>query len=273
MSWCTRSRLVDLAVDVGFRERLGGSDILVGTVLSLPEVTLAELVCSPFDFVWIDLEHGAIDTRDIPALAVAAKAAQTAALVRVPSWTSERLPAVVDAGVDGIVAPRVESEAEAKLLVARLRYPPAGSRGFGPRRAGFYGRTPRLWETREAEVACIVQIETAAALAAVVEIAAVDGVDALVVGCADLSFDLGVPQQLDSPAMQEAIELVRGAALAEDKAFGVAASDARSIARLGGEFGLTMAVLSVDVRLYAQAVDEAARSMLEALNPTVPSSR
>ena len=99
-----------------------GRQPLLGTVLTLPDVALAELVAEPLDFVWIDLEHGALDAGDVPPLAVAARAAGCAALVRLAS--ADRVPAILDAGVDGVVAPRVESAAQARRLADRLRHPP-----------------------------------------------------------------------------------------------------------------------------------------------------
>src|SRR3954469_7505157 len=106
----------------------------IGTVLSLPGAALAELAGAALDFAWIDLEHGALGLADVQAMAVGLAAAGCAAHVRLPSAAYARLAAVVDAGVDGVVAPRVESPDEICALVRALRYPPAGRRGFGPRR-------------------------------------------------------------------------------------------------------------------------------------------
>src|SRR6185312_2834466 len=110
---------------------------------------------------------------------------------RLPHAGSELLGPVLDAGVDGVVAPRVDDAATARALVARLRYPPAGTRGFGPRRAGDYGRSGPI-----SPVTCTVQIESPAGVAAAADIAAVDGVDAIVLGCADLTRALDAPQDL-----------------------------------------------------------------------------
>ncbi len=240
-----------------FVDRLRAGERLLGTMISISDLMLAELVCGAFDFVWIDVEHGALGAQHIPDLCIAARAAGAAALVRLPDPHCTRLPAILDAGVDGIVAPRVQSAADAAELVRCLRYPPVGSRGFGPRRAGHYGRIAAFASSPAAEVACIAQIESARAAAAAAEIAAVEGLDALVVGCSDLSFDLGVPQQLDAPVLRSTIDDVRLSARAAGVAFGIAASgDPAQIAALAAE--ATLVTYSVDVRLYARAVDEAA---------------
>ena len=235
----------------------------VGTVLSLPDPVLAELACRPLDFVWIDLEHGALSTGDAQVLALAACAAAARAYVRLPSCAPDTLPAILDAGIDGIVAPRVESAAEAAALVRRLRYPPAGTRGFGPRRAGDFGRAAGF--AASARVECVVQIESPAGVEAAREIAAVDGVDALVLGCADLSFALGVPQRLEAPELALAAERVADAADAGGVAFGVAGpGDPDRLARLAAGRA-ELVVLGADVRLYAAGVDTPVRALRAAL--------
>jgi 2-keto-3-deoxy-L-rhamnonate aldolase RhmA len=230
-----------------FADRLRRRDTLVGTVLTLPSAPLAELVAESVDFVWIDLEHGALDGRDVPTLAVAARAAGAAAFARLPSADAAALATVLDAGVDGVVAPRVDSAAAARKLVERLHHPPRGSRGFAARRAQGYGRAATH---APVEPLCLVQIESPAGVAAAAEIAAVDGVDALVVGCADLALSLGVEPR-------DAIPEVQRAAAAQGLASGIAGpEDAELLLELAGEHS-TLMVCSADVRLYARAVDEA----------------
>jgi 4-hydroxy-2-oxoheptanedioate aldolase len=233
----------------------------IGTVLSLPGAALAELAGTALDFAWIDLEHGALGLGEVQAMAVGLAAAGCAAHVRLPSSASQILPAVIDAGVDGVVAPRVESVVEARDLVCRLRYPPAGSRGFGPRRAGRYGRTPGFWTAAESRVSCTVQIESRAGVGQAGEIAAVDGVDAIVVGCSDLSLELGVPGELGSGVVQAAVDEVAGAAAAAGIAFGIAAAaePASVVALAAGRADLL--VYSADTRLYSAAVDAAVESL------------
>jgi 2-keto-3-deoxy-L-rhamnonate aldolase RhmA len=242
---------------MSLRQRVARGERLLGTVLTIPDPSLAELTSAAFDLVWIDLEHGALDVRDLLPLLPAVKSAGAAAVVRLPRADAERLPAILDAGVDGVVAPRIETAEQAEEFVARMRYPPEGTRGFGPRRAGEFGRTFNFWAAEEARPAALVQIESRAGVAVSDEIAAVDGVDALIIGTADLSFDLGEPQVLDSEDMRQTAETVRAAAAEARKAYGVAAASATAIAALLGSTG-SIAMLSVDVRLYAAAIDAAA---------------
>jgi 2-keto-3-deoxy-L-rhamnonate aldolase RhmA len=233
--------------------RLHGRETLLGTVLTLPEVALAELLAEPLDFVWIDLEHGALDAGDVPPLAVAARAAGCAALVRLAS--SDRVPAILDAGVDGVVAPRVESAAQARRLADRLRHPPRGSRGFAARRATGYGRAAAA-QSSGADPLLFAQIESAAGVEAAEEIAAVDGVDALVVGCADLALALDGTLEPASPQVREAIAHVQDGAEAAGIASGVAGPDDPGLLHeLAGDRS-TLLVCAADVRIYARGVDE-----------------
>jgi 4-hydroxy-2-oxoheptanedioate aldolase len=231
---------------------------LAGTVVSVPDPALAELLGERLDFLWIDLEHGQLGPREVPVLAIAARAAGCAALVRLPQADSDLLPALLDAGVDGVVAPRVDDAATAQRLAARLRYPPSGTRGTAPRRANSYGRASA---PPDADLACIVQIETATGVRNAPEIAHVDGVDALVVGCSDLTLDLGVPGEPNSPALFDAVRRVQDAAGDAGIASGVAgAADASTLASLLAG-GSTVVVYSSDVRIYARAVEDAVATL------------
>ncbi len=236
----------------------------VGTVIASPDPALTEAAAGLFDFVWIDLEHGALDLGDVQTLAIASQGSGCATYVRLPHWDTERLPAVVDSGVDGVVDPQIEIAEQAVALVRRLRYPPRGRRGFGPRRAGGYGRVGAFWRSPEAEVACAVQIETRSAVENVGEIAAVEGIEALVLGTADLSTALGCPGEVDNPEMRAAAEEVQTAARAADVAFGLAGGgDPEALVALVPERA-SLYVYSVDLRLYRGALSGAAQTMRRA---------
>ena len=231
-----------------FRSRLAAAGPpLVGTVISLPDVGLAELTAAAVDFVWIDLEHGALSGRDVQPLAIAARSAGAAALVRVRASNDVALGPALDAGVDGVVAPRIERADEAAQLVERLRYPPRGSRGLAARRAsGYRGTAP--------EPVCFVQLESGAAVEHAEAIARVDGVDALVVGCSDLALDMGEELEQGWPRCREAIVRVSAACSEAGVACGVAGPDDPALLReLAGDRAGVL-VLGADVRIFARAL-------------------
>jgi 4-hydroxy-2-oxoheptanedioate aldolase len=231
----------------------------IGTVLSLADPVLAEAAADRLALAWIDLEHGALTVRDAQLLTLALQSRSCAALVRLAHGRTEALPALLDCGIDGVVAPRCEAPEDAAALVARLRYPPRGTRGFGPRRAGNFGRVDSYRRSGAATVECVVEIESAAGVAAAAAIASVDGVDALVAGCADLALELGTPDAA-SPELLDALGRVADAARGAGVAFGLA-GDERLLALL--DRAADIVVCHVDLRLYAAAVDGLARRLRE----------
>lgn len=236
----------------------------LGTVLASPDPALAEMVAEAFDLAWIDLEHGPLDVRDVLRLSLALRAGRCAALVRLSGSRFERLDAVLDCGVDGVVVPRVETAAEAAAVVAQLRHPPHGRRGHALRRAAGYGRRAH------AGVGCLIQIESGPAVAAAAAIAAVPGVDGLVVGTADLALALGVDLDLHSPAMRRALADVRDATEAAGVAFGLATGgDPADILDAVGRRP-DLVVYSADVRMYVDAIDAARRRLDDALCVPAP---
>ena len=235
------------------RSCLSAREPCVGTVVTLPDVALAELSASAVDFVWIDLEHGALGPAEVQPLAIAARAAGAASLVRLGANSHAAIGATLDAGVDGIVVPHVDTPAQAARVVERLHHPPLGSRGAAARRASDYGRAAAPAQPP----VCMVQVESAAAVEQAEAIAAVEGVNALVVGCADLALDLGTESDPSSNTFREAVAEVQRAAEAAGIASGIAGPDDPALlAELAGGRSSVL-VLAADVRVYARALHAA----------------
>jgi 4-hydroxy-2-oxoheptanedioate aldolase len=157
----------------------------VGTWCSLPSPGAVETVAqSGFDWVVVDWQHGQFGGESLGIMIQVASLAGAVPLVRVPLNEPWLIQKALDLGAHGIIVPLVNTRAEAERAAAACRYPPLGVRSFGPIRAA---RTIG-WEPDQAnaEVVCIVQIETAESLENVEQIAATPGVDALFVGPADL---------------------------------------------------------------------------------------
>jgi 4-hydroxy-2-oxoheptanedioate aldolase len=248
----------------GLRLGAGGSPAL-GIFVAEASPALAESLASRFDVLAVDLEHGALDLGEVLRLLTAAQSS-AAVWVRVPSVRSERLAALLDAGVDAIVAPSVEAPDEAAELVARLRYPPAGRRGLGLRRAGDHGRTPRFWDTPAARVGAVVQVETGLGVERAAAIAATEGLDGVLVGCSDLSMSLGQPGRLDAAELRQAVAEVEAAARAAGVAFGIAGGGADPAELLAlAPNPVDFLLYSVDTRVYAEAVDRVAERARAAL--------
>lgn len=234
-------------------ELTGGGRTLTGTVLTLPGATAAELLAEPFDVVWIDLEHAALGPFEAQEMILGAQAAGTFALVRLPPDAYPLMATMLDAGADGVVLADVRHAEVAARAVVRLEHPPGGTRGWGPRRSTLRQRStgrrpprPALW----------VQIESTEGVDNVGAIAAVQGVDVVVVGTADLSFAVGAPLDNHAPELLAAVDAVRDAAARGGVAFGVAG--ALDAAPAAAYEGARVLIYSTDARLCASAVDTAA---------------
>jgi 2-keto-3-deoxy-L-rhamnonate aldolase RhmA len=199
----------------------------IGTFVNLGSPLVTE-VCAMagFDWLLVDLEHGAGGEEGLLGQVLAAAAHDVPLFVRVESLERIRVGRVLDLGVAGVMIPRIGDASEASRVARWARYPPDGDRGVATynRSCGF-GARPEVLLTANDDVTLILQIETRGALAEVEEIAAAPGVDALFVGPRDLSQALGVPGDFDAPVYREALERVAGAAAAQGIAAGILAKD------------------------------------------------
>lgn len=161
---------------------------LVGGWLQLPCAATAELIGSVgFDFVVIDTQHGPIGDDALLPMLQALSATGTHAVVRVPEHGEAPIGRALDRGAAGVIVPLVDTAEQAAAAVAACHYPPVGVRSYGPTRLGWQGRAAN------APGLCIVMIETVAAVAALPEILAVEGLDGVFVGPSDLALSHGYP--------------------------------------------------------------------------------
>jgi 4-hydroxy-2-oxoheptanedioate aldolase len=198
-----------------------------------------------FDFVGLDVQHGLYGYESVVSAIRAVNTTPAAAIVRVPSLEPAFAGKTLDAGANGIIFPVVETADDAAAAVAACRYYPHGTRSFGPVRAGVrFGRDPDVL----ARLAlCIVMIETARAVNNIHQIVAVEGVDALFIGPADLAITYGMaPAAAPVPGVHaDAIEAVRQAATNAGLAVGLSCPDAESALRMAAA-GYTFLPIGID---------------------------
>ena len=206
------------------RGRVLAGEFMTGTFLNLGSSLTAEMAGQAgFDWVLIDLEHGAGDRQELLLQLQALESTPAAPIVRI-AWNDAVLfKRVLDLGVSGIMVPYVQSPEEAQRAVAAMRYPPAGVRGVASmnRACGFGAGFDEYFKSANSKLLTLVQIETAAAVDHAEEIAAVDGVDVLFVGPMDLSVSMGISCQWDHPALRAAFATVVSACRNAGKAAGV----------------------------------------------------
>lgn len=177
-----------------------------------------------FDSIYIDLQHSGISVETAGQISIAALGMGIAPFVRVPSVDVALITQVLDAGALGIVIPDLHSADEALAAVNAVKYRPMGERSYpGVCSQLAYSPAPVSQATAQlnAMTTVVAMIESAAGLAAVEEIAAVDGVDILLVGANDLCSEAGIPGQFDDPLVDEAYRRTAAACAANSKTLGV----------------------------------------------------
>ncbi|TPW78248.1 HpcH/HpaI aldolase/citrate lyase family protein [Schumannella sp. 10F1B-5-1] len=223
----------------------------LGVWVKLPTIASIEILAhAGADFVVIDLEHTLLSLETAAGMIALADAAGVAPLVRVPDSAPATIQRVLDAGAAGVLVPHVDSVEDARAAVRACRFPPKGSRGAGSTgSAGRWGTLRRADYLRfgNEQVLCIPQLESGAAIAAAGEIAAVDGVDAVFLGAADLTLDVG--PEADVPAL---LASARAAALAAGTPVGSAGASAMS-AHQAFDAGDAFFVAGNDASLLATA--------------------
>jgi 4-hydroxy-2-oxoheptanedioate aldolase len=177
-----------------------------------------------FDSLYIDLEHSSFSLHTASQLSIMALEAGITAFVRVPANTQDYISRVLDGGALGVIAPGVRSDEEARAVVAAAKYPPVGHRGLSQALPHLEYRSLPASEALPAlnEATFVaVQFESAASLAAMDEIVALEGIDMVLIGANDLLADLGVPGEYDHPKLHEAYERTIGACRRRGKHVGV----------------------------------------------------
>lgn len=195
------------------KEKLKKGEITIGTVVMLghPDVTewLAKI---GYDWLFLDAEHGPMGFETLQRMMQSMNGTNCTPIVR-PQWNDAVIiKRILDIGAHGIIVPMVSSKEEAENAVKACKYPPAGIRGFGPRRAAMFD--PSYCETANDEILTIAMIETDAAIKNIDEILSVDGIDVGFIGFADLSLSMGfgLPLKWDEPRYLEAYDKVLKAA-------------------------------------------------------------
>jgi 4-hydroxy-2-oxoheptanedioate aldolase len=235
------------------RARVLAGETLFGLFLDLGSPFSAEICArAGYDWLVVDLENGAGTEAGLVGLLQSVEVGGSTAVVRPQSGERLRIGRALDLGAAGIVIPRLESAAEAREAVSFLRYPPAGVRGVALRTRGAGLGTVAHGEVHQINerILGIVQIESVGALREADQIAAIDGVDVLFVGPADLTHSLGIPGQFDHETYRTALKTVVDACAAHGKAAGILIYDTAVVPDLL-ELGFRFVGIGADGALVA----------------------
>ncbi len=223
------------------RKRMLRGDILSGTFVKTPSHDIIEIMAlSGLDYITIDAEHAPYDRGSLDACLAVAKALNFPTLVRVPSAERHEILKVLDSGATGVVVPHVDSVEKATEVARWARFG-HGGRGYAgsTRWAGFATRKmPELLAKSQEETVVVVQIEEPEGVDACHEIAAVEGIDGLFVGPADLAVCYGVTD-INDKVIRDAIAKVGDATRAAKNCCITFAPDTSTAAELN-KLGVTM---------------------------------
>ena len=187
-----------------------------------------------FDFLLTDHEHGIGETRELVDMLRAIETTPTPALLRVPWNDHVFLKRVLDAGVQSIMIPQVETAEEAEAAVQACNYPPRGIRGYaaGVVRASTFGNEPGYAAKANDEILVIVQLESEKAIRNAAAVAAVPGIDVVFIGINDLAGSMGLLEQTGHPDVQALAKEAEAAISAAGKVAGTVPNDGADVAAL-----------------------------------------
>ena len=211
-----------------------------------------------FDWIFLDTEHGGFDIETVQDICRVANLANIAPIVRATDVQYPLIARALDCGAQGIIFPRVESPELLERAVSWTQFPPKGARGFGLAgpQTGYGSHTMgEAIDHVNANTLVVLQIETVRAFEARNELLSVAGIDAVLIGPADLSVSLGVPGEFQHPRMIETIEAIRQSCIR----FGVAPGlHARSsaLAKFWRDRGMLFLSCSNEVALLHERASE-----------------
>ncbi|AEI80110.1 2,4-dihydroxyhept-2-ene-1,7-dioic acid aldolase HpaI [Cupriavidus necator N-1] len=245
-----------------FKTALAARQAQIGLWLSMATPYLAEVSATAgFDWLLIDGEHAPNDLRSTLHALQAVAPYPVQPVVRAVAGEVPLIKQLLDIGARSLLVPMVDTAEQARMVVSATRYPPQGIRGVGSaiaRASQWSARTDYL-DVADDEVCLLVQAETVTALQNLEAICAVDGIDGVFIGPADLAASMGHRGRPGHPEVQAAIEGAMRTIIASGKAAGTLTSDP-ALARRYFDLGCTFVATGVDVMLYANAARKLAAS-------------
>jgi len=195
------------------KRRLAAGELALGMGLRQARTVDTAMIAKTCDFDWlfIDMEHSAMDVDTAAQIAVAGLGAGITPLIRVPGHEHHHATRLLDAGAQGIVVPHVDSVEEAERVVSYCKYPPLGHRSVaGAQPQLGFRAMPVAEATRlvNEEILVVVMLETPLAISKAEDIAAVKGVDVLLIGTNDLCAEMGIPGQFTDAGVEAAYKTV-----------------------------------------------------------------
>lgn len=252
-----------------FKQRLRSGEAQIGLWLGLANAYCAELAANAgFDWLLIDGEHAPNDLRTLLGQLQAVAPYPSQPVIRPVVGDTALIKQVLDIGVQTLLVPMVESADQARELVRAIHYPPHGVRGVGSAlaRASRWNSIPGYLDKADEQMCLLVQIESREGLANLDEIAAVDGVDGVFIGPADLSASMGFRGNPGHPDVQTAIGDAIARIRQAGKAAGILSADEK-LARRYIELGAAFVAVGVDTTVLMRGLQTLAATFKDTPKP------
>ena len=192
------------------RKTLKAGGHSIGSWMQIPHPSVAEIMGNAeFDWVAVDMEHGAISVSQLPDLFRALELGKTLPLARIAHGQPKECKQALDSGAGGIIVPMVETAEQLIMIRDSCRWPPSGTRGVGFSRANLFGQRFDNYSVEAQTPLLIAMIEHHRAINNLHDLLAVDGLDAIMVGPYDLSASMGLTAQFDSPKFKSTIKHIK----------------------------------------------------------------
>lgn len=234
------------------KEKLKRGELVVSMAVKLVRsIEIAQIASTAgFDTLYIDLEHSSFSLDTTAQICMASMAVGVTPLVRVASTDPAHIGRVLDGGAMGIIAPHVQTNADAERIVRAAKFPPCGDRSFTGSLPHLRYRTfptADVFEAMNEATMVVIMIESSQGLESVEAIAAVEGVDMLFIGTNDLCASLGIPGQLDHPSIQDAYSRTLAACQKHGKHLGIGG--------LGGKPEMVSLLIERGARYFSTGTD------------------
>lgn len=246
------------------KKKLQAGETVVGPFVIIPSVALVDtLGYSGMDFCILDTEHGSLSMETVTDLVIAAQGSGVAPIVRVGENDEWPILRALDIGADGVQVPQVNVVGDARRVVRAAKYSPLGERGVSVfTRAGNYYKDDAAGhpERQNDETMTVVHIEGQAGLDNLDEIMTVDGIDVLFLGPYDISQSLGVPGDVRSKIVEDALKEAASKARAQGRVVGSYAKDVE-MGKWLIDLGVQYLSINVDATIYMQACERIVRAL------------
>lgn len=248
------------------RAALGGDGLVLCLALlhsRTPDVP-AIAAAAGYDAIYVDLEHTSTSLETAAMLCAGALGSGIAGLVRVPSQEPSLIARVLDGGASGVIVPHVDSKEQATAVVDAARFPPVGHRSIsGPNALSGYApmAAPELTRVLDSRTVVAVMVETPEAVRNADAIAAVDGLDLIVVGVSDLTAEMGIHGEYENEHFHNAVSSVAAACRNHGVALGVAGIKSLDLLRRFVGLGVRFVSAGTDVGMMTEAATSRALAL------------